>query len=369
MKKQQLVAIVIFIAVVAWMLIPREGISTAVEAKPDVVVSAAPEGSNAGEGLETPLVRTLAVSEEDYTQQIRIRGRTQAFRHVMVRAEEPGKLISEPVARGARVSQGDVLCELAIDARDANLSESLSRLEQTQFEYKASLDLQKRGLQSEVIVAQQKAAVSAAEAAVSRAELALARTKILAPFDGVVETRSVELGDLLNVGAVCASVLDDSPILLVGLVPEQNVTALEVGSLVEAELGTGMRISGHVTYLARAADTSSRSYRIEVEVEVDNSNTNIREGITAELLVDAQDLRAHQIPSSALTLDDTGEIGVKILDRNNVVQFQRVTIIGDSSNRLNPGVWVTGLSGSTTLVTIGQEIVFPGQRVDSTTTF
>lgn len=367
MKKQQLVAIVIFIAVVAWMLIPREGISTAVEAKPDVVVSAAPEGSNAGEGLETPLVRTLAVSEEDYTQQIRIRGRTQAFRHVMVRAEEPGKLISEPVARGARVSQGDVLCELAIDARDANLSESLSRLEQTQFEYKASLDLQKRGLQSEVIVAQQKAAVSAAEAAVSRAELALARTKILAPFDGVVETRSVELGDLLNVGAVCASVLDDSPMLLVGLVPEQNVTALEVGSLVEAELGTGMRISGHVTYLARAADTSSRSYRIEVEV--DNSNTNIREGITAELLVDAQDLRAHQIPSSALTLDDTGEIGVKILDRNNVVQFQRVTIIGDSSNRLNPGVWVTGLSGSTTLVTIGQEIVFPGQRVDSTTTF
>jgi multidrug efflux system membrane fusion protein len=367
LKKQQLVAIVIFIAVVAWMLIPREGNSTAGEPEPDVVVTAAPEGSNAGEGLETPLVRTLAVSEEDYTQQIRIRGRTQAFRHVMVRAEEPGKLISEPVARGARVSQGDVLCELAIDARDANLSEALSRLEQTQFEYKASLDLQKRGLQSEVIVAQQKAGVSAADAAVRRAELALARTKILAPFDGVVETRSVELGDLLNVGAVCASVLDDSPMLLVGLVPEQNITALEVGSLVEAELGPGMRISGHVTYLARAADTSSRSYRIEVEI--DNSNTSIREGITAELLVDAQDLRAHQIPSSALTLDDTGEIGVKILDRNNIVQFQRVNIIGDSSNRLNSGVWVTGLSGTTTLVTIGQEIVFPGQRVNSTTTF
>ena len=367
MKKQQLVAIVIFITVVAWMLIPREGISTAGEAKPVVVVTVAPEGSNAGEGLETPLVRTLAVSEEDYTQQIRIRGRTQAFRHVMVRAEEPGKLISEPVARVTRVSQGDVLCELAIDARDANLSESLSRLEQTQFEYKASLDLQKRSLQSDVIVAQQKAAVSAAEAAVSRAELALARTKILAPFDGVVETRSVELGDLLNVGAVCASVLDDSPMLLVGLVPEQNITALEVGSLVEAELVTGMRIGGHVIYLARAADTSSRSYRIEVEV--DNSDTSIREGITAELLVDAQDLRAHQIPSSALTLDDTGEIGVKILDRNNVVQFQGVNIIGDSSNRLNSGVWVTGLSGTTTLVTIGQEIVFPGQRVNSTTTF
>ena len=367
MKKQQLVAIVIFLAVVAWMIIPREQVSTAGEAGAGVVVSAAPEGSNVGESIETPLVRTLTVDERDYTQQIRIRGRTQAFRHVMVRAEESGKLISEPVARGARVSQGDVLCELAIDARDANLSESLSRLEQAQFEYNASLDLQKRGLQSDVIVAQQKAAVAAAEAAVNRAELALSRTKILAPFDGVVETRTVELGDLLSVGTVCASVLDDSPMLLVGLVPEQNITALAVGSQVEAELGTGMRVTGHVTYLARAADTSSRSYRIEVQV--DNSNADIREGITAELLVDARDLRAHQIPSSALTLDDSGEIGVKILDRNNVVQFQRVTIIGDSSNQLNPGVWVTGLSGNATLVTIGQEIVFPGQRVDSTTVF
>ena len=100
MKKQQIVAIVIFIAVVAWMFIPREEISTAGDAKPAVVVTAAPEGSNAGESLETPLVRTLTVNEQEYTQQIRIRGRTQAFRHVMVRAEESGKLVSEPVARG-----------------------------------------------------------------------------------------------------------------------------------------------------------------------------------------------------------------------------------------------------------------------------
>ena len=94
MKKQQLVAIVIFLAVVAWMIIPRGPVGTSVEAGPAVVVSAAPEGSNVGESIETPLVRTLTVNEQDYTQQIRIRGRTQAYRHVMVRAEESGKLVN-----------------------------------------------------------------------------------------------------------------------------------------------------------------------------------------------------------------------------------------------------------------------------------
>ncbi len=367
MKKQQLVAIALFVLVVAWMIIPRGDEQVTDTDQPPVAIRAVDQNSNAGESVDTPLVRTLVVNEQDYTQQIRIRGRTQAFRHVMVRAEETGKLVSEPVARGARVNAGDVLCELAVDARDSNLDEALSRLEQARFEYEASLDLQERGLQSDVIVAQQKAAVAAAQAAVSRAELSLQRIQIKAPFAGVVETRTVELGDLLNVGAVCASVLDDSPMLLVGMVPEQNITALSVDSDVEAELVTGQRVKGRVRYLARAADTSSRSYRIEVEV--DNSASDIREGITAELLVDAQDLRAHQIPSSALTLDDNGEIGVKLLDRENVVQFQRVDIIGDSDNRLNPGVWVTGLSGTSTLVTIGQEIVFPGQRVETTESF
>ena len=64
----------------------------------------------------------------------------------------------------AGVEAGDLLCELAVDARDSNLNEAQSRLEQARFEYKASLDLQERGLQSDVIVAQQKAAVAAAEA-------------------------------------------------------------------------------------------------------------------------------------------------------------------------------------------------------------
>ena len=193
MKKQQLVAIALLVLVAAWMFIPRGDKQVPEEAQPSIVIRAVDQNSNAGESIDTPLVRTLTVNQSDYTQQIRIRGRTQAFRHVMVRAEETGRLISEPVARGARVEAGDLLCELAVDARDSNFNEAQSRLEQARFEYKASLDLQERGLQSDVIVAQQKAAVAAAEAAVSRAELSLERTQIKAPFAGVVETRTVEL--------------------------------------------------------------------------------------------------------------------------------------------------------------------------------
>ena len=259
------------------------------------------------------------------------------------------------------MNAGDVLCEIAVDTRQADLEEAIARREQTEFEYEAALDLQRRDLQSDVAVAQYRAALESAKAAVTRAELALEKIRIVAPFDGVVEARSVEIGDLLNVGTVCAAVLDDDPMLLVGLVPEQEVGRIEIGADVNAELVSGETITGKVIYLARSADPAARSYRIEVEV--DANHPRIRSGITTEMQVNASRLSAHLIPSSALTLDDRGLLGVKTIDARDRVEFNAVEIVGDNTNLLNPGVWVTGLEGDVNLITVGQEIVFAGQTV------
>jgi multidrug efflux system membrane fusion protein len=363
-KNQHVVSAGILIAVVLWMVIPQSAEeSDERNASTASTIVAVPEGVSPGENPSDYIVRAARIDQQTYGKKVRVRGRTQAFRHVEVRAEQSGRIVSEPVMRGARVSEGDLLCEIAVDDRASNLLEAQSRQEQAEFEYSASLDLQDRGLQSDVIVAQLKAALQSSKAGVARAELALQRTKIVAPFDGVVETRIVELGDLLNAGTVCASVLDDSPMLLVGLVPEQDIGSLSVGARVASELLTGQRIAGTVNYLARAADNVSRSYRIEVEV--DSSFENIRQGITAEILVDSADIQAHLIPSSSLTLDDSGLIGVKTIGATNMVEFNNVEIVGDNTSAMNPGVWVTGLNGTVNLITLGQEIVFPGQQVES----
>lgn len=326
-------------------------------------VIAISEGQNSLENTEILTVRATRIGPQSYVEKVRVRGRTQASRHVQVRAEESGRIVSEPIPRGARVSQGDILCEIAVDNRQANLQEALSRGEQAEFEYKASLDLQERGLQSDVAVAQLKTALESSKTAINRTKLALEKTKILAPFDGIVETRTVEIGDLLNAGTVCASVLDDTPMLLVGLVPEQEVSGIQVGAKVTGKLLSGEYVEGTVNYLARAADAISRSYR--VEIEVDSKYENLREGITVELMVETRDIQAHLIPSSALTLNDSGEIAVKTIDESDLVSSHIIEIVGDNTSLVNPGIWVTGLNGSVNLVTLGQEIVFPGQTVES----
>lgn len=362
MKKQHVVAAAILLVVVVWMVIPRPNNSTAeVPAEEARVIEAVPEQANASENPGTVTVRARQVSPQSYVERIRVRGRTQPYRLVEVRTQQAGRIASDPVPRGARVNEGDVLCEIAVDNRDENLAEARARLAQAQMEYDAAQNLRERDLQSEVTVSQLRTAVEAAEAAVARAELALEQTRIVAPFDGIVEARTVEVGDLLNVGDMCASVLDDDPMLLVGLVPEQQVDRVELGARVGAELLGGQRVSGQVSFRASAADPVSRSYRMEVTV--DPSDTTIRSGITTEMLVSAEEIEAHRIPSSALSLDDNGAIGVKLIDRNNEVYFQNITIVGDETEQIDPGVWVTGLEGTVTLITLGQEVVFPGQTV------
>jgi membrane fusion protein, multidrug efflux system len=363
-KKQQLVAAAILIAVVVWMIVPRETETPSAEQySSGRTIEAISEGQSASENPEVITVRATRISQQNYNEQIRVRGRTQAFRNVEVRAEQAGQIVSEPIPRGAKVAKGDVLCEIAVDNRSADLQENQARLEQAEFEYNAAVDLRKRSLQSEVAVAQLKAAMESAKAAVARTELALKNTKVRAPFDGIVETRTVELGDYLNVGTVCASILDVNPMLLVGFIPEQDVASLSVGSTVNAEIISGEQVKATVTYLSRNADDVSRSYRLEAEVE--NTGQVLRSGITADLLVSAANLQAHLIPASALTLDDNGVVGVKLIDDSGLVSFRNVTIVGDDINGLTSRIWVTGLSGDVNLVTLGQEIVFPGQTVNS----
>jgi len=364
-KSKYAVTIGLTVVVVIWMLLPRErGAFDDGFALPenDTTINAVGNDGTITNDNESFTVRVASISAQNYQERVRVRGQTKAFRHVDVRAEVSGRVVATPVARGARVEAGDLLCEIAVDTRAADLQEARSRQEEAQMEYNGALDLQERGLQSRVGIAQFKAALDASTAAVTRAELNLNRTRITAPFAGIMETRVVEVGNLMDMGGTCASLLDDSPMLLIGQVPETDVGKLTLGAPVTATLLSGETVEGKLTYVSRAADTSARSYGIEVEIN--SGFDSIRQGITAEIHITGAETRAHLIPPSALTLNDEGTMGVKTLGQNNVVQFAPVVVVGENSS-LDPGMWVLGLPEQSVVITLGQEIVFPGQTVNA----
>ncbi|MBR9842912.1 MAG: efflux RND transporter periplasmic adaptor subunit, partial [Rhodobacteraceae bacterium] len=110
--------------------------------------------------------------------------------------------------------------------------------------------------------------------------------------------------------------------------------------------------------LSRSADPETRTFRVEIHVP--NSNLAIRDGQTAEIIIGAEGTKAHLVPQSALTLNDDGTLGVRIVDEAGIVAFAPVDIQRDTKE----GVWLTGLPDSANIITIGQEFVVQGVKVE-----
>ena len=290
-----------------------------------------------------------------------------------MRAETTGQIISDPLRKGSFVEAGELICELEPGTRQAALAEAESRLSQAQAALReaeinntAASRLSEGGFASETRVAAAqatteaaRAAVQSAEAGIKVAENELENLKIVAPFAGLLESDSAELGELLQPGSLCATIIQLNPIRLVGFVPEAMVDRIRIGALAGARLTTGQEIVGTVTFLSRSADENTRTFRVDVEVE--NSDLAIRDGQTAEIAIQSDGEIAHLLPQSALTLDDSGALGVRLVE-DGLAAFTPVKAVRDATD----GIWVTGLNETAEVIVVGQEFVTDGVALDVT---
>jgi multidrug efflux system membrane fusion protein len=299
------------------------------------------------------------ISPAEWRDEITVRGRTKAERKVIVRAETAGAVAATPAELGAQVKAGDVLCRLNIDARSAQLAEARAGFAKADLDYNAASKLGEDGFRSETSVAAAKAVRDQFAAQLERAQIEISNTKISAPFDGVYEARLAEEGDFLKVGDPCATVIQRSPFLVVGAVSERDVSKIKKGNRGSARLATGETIDGVVRFVAASADPATRTF--DVELEVPNEDGALRDGVTADFKVYAEESSAHKVPRASLILNDEGDIGLRTLGADNVVLFTPVRLIGETPS----GVWVGGLEGDVRLIVRGQGYVSAGQKVEA----
>jgi len=303
-------------------------------------------------------VRARVIQAVPQQRHVVLRGRTENKRTVEVKAETAGRIVARPVERGSAVDQGDLLCRISVEDREAGVAEAQAALEQARIEYQASLKLKEQGFQSETAIAQARARLAAAEAALERRRIDLARTEIRAPFAGVVEDVLAERGDYVSPGSTCVSIVDMDPMLLVARVSEREVADLEVGQTATGTLTDGRTVEGPITFVGQQADPATRTYAVEVEVA--NPDRSLRSGITTEVRIPVNRVMAHKISPALFSLDDAGNVGVRTVNDANRVEYHPIRIVRDDVD----GVWVTGLPEVTTLITVGQELVVPGQQVE-----
>jgi len=389
------------------------GLSKAAETEKVVESTAAPTPSS--EEIEEKVVSVIARRSEAQTidSAVVLRGDTRAARQVELRSETIGQVISEPLRKGTFVEAGQVMCQIDIGTREisladaqarlaevraripetesripeaeARIEEAKSRLTEAQINLNAAEKLAEGGYASESRVANATAAVRSAEAGVRSAEAGLnlamsgleniqasiqsaeagvasarreiEKLEITAPFGGILESDTAEIGSLMQPGSLCGTIIQLDPIVVAGFVPEADVNRINEGVRAGARLIDGTMVQGTVSFLSRSADPKTRTFLVEIEVA--NTDLRIRDGQTADILIEADGALAHLLPQSALTLSNDGTLGVRIVTPEGTAKFTPVKLLRDTAQ----GVWLGGLPAVANVILVGQEYVTEGSAV------
>ena len=322
----------------------------------------AERNAEAGGGNATPRsVRIEVVTAQNMPIEVPLRGRTKASSSVSVVAQTSGIVQALSVKKGQEVKAGDTLCTLDQGARQLAVDQAQAAVDQAQTAYDANLALVKKGVAASNTTLAVEAQLKGAQAQLQSAKLELDRTIIKSDIAGTVSDPMTSVGSMLSPGQPCATVVELDPMLFVASVPEARIQYAKLGLKAAVTTITGDKAEGTVSYIAPTADDATRSF--PVEIDLPNADFKLRDGITAEAVVNVGTAPVHVLPQSVLTLDDDGVLGVRTVEDGNKVAFHAVTIIRDTRD----GVWVPGLPFKVNVITVGQEFVQPGQIVDAKT--
>ena len=325
------------------------------------------EDGEAAESVSTPVTNTATKSAvrvrtqtaEEVMRTIVVNGKTAPARIVHLAAETDGRVEYVGAKRGASLDRGDLIVRLDERDRAARLAQAEATVKQREVEFAARERLKSESYVSEAQLQEAVALLETAKAELTRARLDLEYMKVRAPFAGALQSRAVEVGDFVKRGDPIATYVDNRKLIVSANLSEFDARYVQVGDRAEAWLATGETVHGAIRYVAPVADEATRTFL--VELEVDNADGTLRAGGTAELQIPAEVVLAHRISPSLLTLDDAGNVGVKIVNELGQVEF----IVADIALSANDGVWLAGLPETATIITVGQGYVASGALVNA----
>lgn len=257
--------------------------------------------AGAEQGPPPVSVATTDVSEMEWPVESTAIGSISALKGVILSVESPG-IISElsfrsgkPVEAGTQLIQLDDRSEQA-ELEAAKAAEGLAKL---------SLDRSRQLLERKTISQAEFDAADAeykqAVAQVANVEAVIEKKKLVAPFDGLLGIRRVNVGQYLNPGDEVVSLVSQDPINVTFFMPQKSLSYLEKGLEVEVTSDTfpDQAITGQLAALEAQVDASTRM--IEVQAKLPNPDGHLRVGMFVNVRIDKAPPRAvRAVPASSV---------------------------------------------------------------------
>ena len=320
------------------------------------------EEAEVSDEIEIKLDKKVVVKKlqkESFTKTLKFSGFSEASRIVIIKSQVEGKVSSKSFEKGKFYKAGSQLVLIDPEDKIARLKEMEALLNQRKKEYEVAEKLFKKGFRSEVKLSESRTNFENALALYEKSQVELNNTKILIPFDSTIEDSFIELGDYVKKGDKIAKIVDLDPIFVKVNVTENVINNLKLNQTTSIIIAD-KSYEGLISYISKTSDPLTRNFR--VEIKINNKQKQIISGLSSEARINLSKEDAYFIPSSLISLDDQGKIGIKVVQEKKVL-FLTIDIISDTGN----GYWVNSNSKNNLedymLITQGHEYVIEGENV------
>lgn len=252
-------------------------------------------------------VSTVVVKPMAWTPGIEAIGTVSAVRGVDLTVETAGIVKDIQFTANQKVEAGAVLVQLddAVQRADLDAQKAQAALDQTALT--RAMELQKRGVGSDVTLDNARAAASASEAQVNKLQAILDQKQLRAPFGGTAGIPKIDLGQYLSPGTVVVTLQDLDTMRVDFTVPEQQLPLLKIGQTVRLGIGDGeLPFEGTIRGINPKIDPSSRL--LTVRAEVANTEGKLSPGQFVQVRVELpEENNVLAVPQTALTTSLYGD--------------------------------------------------------------
>ncbi len=213
-----------------------------------------------------------------------------------------------------------------------------------------------------------QAEVRAARAGTSEAQIALRDTSLVAPFNGDIVKKNVELGAFVGPGSSVFAIANTDLVKIVIGVPDTTVRTLKLGQPVEVtvEAIPNRTFHARISRIASAADPTTRNF--EVEVAIPNRDHLLKVGMIGSLQFansgTVKQDASLMIPISSMVQSADGKYGVFVVSQSGSGEIARlrnveIGVVNGSDIKV-----VSGLATGDRVITDGANLLKDGQRVE-----
>lgn len=327
-------------------------------------------GGRGGGGGGSQAVEVIAVARRDLVEDLRVVGSLAPNETASIRPEMNGLIRSIHFEEGQQVKKGDLLAKIEDAELQAQLAQTRSRHDLARLNLERAENLRQTQSNTQADFDRARSEFAATQAEIDLLKVRLARTEIRAPFDGVVESRSLSPGDYVNTQSVITTLNDLSRLKVEFQVPERYLSKVRRGTRFTVRATTGdsaATVAGEVYFVNSVIDRQTRSS--EVKGFLGSGTAGLKAGMFAVVEIILEVRRgALTVPEGAILVEQRGPQIISVVEKNGekVAAFIPVKL----GLRARGLVEVSGAQGALgenlTVVAagVGALALFPGAKLD-----